>query len=124
VQHPLVTLVVLVGSGVLWAMGLQLFWLSPLSRGRRVSWSAFLVLVGIGIGLLLPLGQIWSRFLVLMLGLPVLAVADVWLLRSGRGLSFWIRACGFEVCTVFGIAGVARYVFDLVGVAAFARRTG
>jgi hypothetical protein len=68
--------------------------------------------------------QIWGRFLVLMLCVPILAAADVWLLRSGRGLPFWIRACGFEVRTVFGTAGGALYLLELGGVTAFLRRTG
>jgi hypothetical protein len=80
--------------------------------------------VGTGIGLLLSLGQIWSRFLVLLLGLPMLAVADVWLFRSRRGLAFWVRACGFEVCTVFGTAACTRYLLDLLGVAAYVRHAG
>jgi hypothetical protein len=52
--------------------------------------------------------------------LPVLGLADVLLLRSGRGLSFWIRACGFEVCTVFGVAAAARVLLDLAGATALA----
>jgi dolichyl-phosphate-mannose--protein O-mannosyl transferase len=124
VLHSLIALAVLMGSGVLWVAGLQLFLRSHLSRARKTNWSAFLLLVGIGIGLLLPSDQIWRRFLVVMVGLPILAVADVWLFRSGRDLSFWIRACGFEVCTVFGTAGGARYLCELAGVAALVRRTG
>jgi len=124
VLGSLIRLAVLLGSGALWVAGLQLFLRAPLSRARKVSWSAVLILVGIGIGLLLPLDEIWRKFLVLVLGLPILAAADVWLFRSGRGLSFWIRACGFEVCSVFGIAGGARWLFELVGVAALVRRTG
>ncbi|TMQ70046.1 MAG: hypothetical protein E6K81_13500 [Candidatus Eisenbacteria bacterium] len=53
----------------------------------------------------LPLGQLWSKFLLLLAILPLLAAADVWLLRSGRGFTFWVRACGFEVGTVFAAAG-------------------
>jgi len=83
-----------------------------------------LVFVGFGIGLFFPSEWIWRRFLVLMLSLPILAIADVWLLHSRRGVSFWVRACGFEVCTVFGMAGVARYWLDWAGVTAFLRRTG
>ena len=56
---------------------------------------------------MLPLSQVWTKFLLLIVILPVLGLADVLLLRSGRGLSFWIRACGFEVCTVFGVAAAS-----------------
>jgi hypothetical protein len=78
-----------------------------------------LLLAGIGIGLVLPLGQVWSKFLLAVAILPVLAATDVFLLRSGHGLSFWVRACGFEICTVFAAAGTARYLLDLVGVRSF-----
>ncbi len=123
-SHSLIGLGVLVASAALWVAGLQLFLRSHLSRARKTGWSAFLILVGIGIGLLLPLDQIWRKFLVLALGLPILAAADVYLFRSERGLSFWIRACGFEVCSVFGIAACSRYVLELVGIAALVRSTG
>jgi hypothetical protein len=83
-----------------------------------VGWTALLVLAGLGIGVVLPLSQVWGKFLWSIVILPVLGLADVWLLRSGRGPSFWIRACGFEVCTVFGAAAAARYLLDLAGAAA------
>jgi hypothetical protein len=102
---------------VLWLSGLRLFLRTDLSRRRKIGWSAFLVLVGVGVGAVLPLEQVWSKFLWLLAILPVLGAADVFLLRSGRGLSFWIRACGFEVCTVFAAAAGARYLLDLAGVA-------
>jgi hypothetical protein len=123
VLGSLVTLTIVAGLAVLWVAGFRLFLRSQLSRARRISWLGFLLLVGIGIGVLLPLEQVWRRFVVLILGLPILAVADVWLLRSRRGLSFWVRACGFEVCTVFGTAAAARYLFELAGVAALVRPT-
>jgi hypothetical protein len=40
------------------------------------------------------------------------------LLRSGRGLSFWIRACGFELGTVFGVAALTRLLCDQAGLRA------
>jgi hypothetical protein len=40
------------------------------------------------------------------------------LLRSGRGLPFWIRACGFELGTVFGVAGLTRLLCDQAGLRA------
>jgi hypothetical protein len=104
-------------AAVLWFAGLRLFLQSGLSRSRKVGWAGFLLLVGIGIGVVLPLSQLWNKFFLLILILPALGLLDVWLLRSGRGLSFWIRACGFEVCTVFGTAAVMRFFLDLAGVA-------
>jgi hypothetical protein len=109
---------IVVGAGVVWFAGLRLFLQSDLSHTRKVGWTAFLVLVGVGIGLVLPLSQVWRKFCMLVVILPVLGLADVLLLRSGRGLSFWIRACGFEVCTVFGVAAAARFVLDLAGAGA------
>ncbi|MEX1185976.1 MAG: hypothetical protein WEA80_05245 [Gemmatimonadaceae bacterium] len=99
-------------------MGLRLFLRSDLSRRKKVAWTVFLLLAGFGIGLLLPLAELWSKFLVLVVILPALGLADVWLLRSGRSLSFWIRACGFEVCTVFGTAAATRLLLDLAAAAA------
>jgi hypothetical protein len=115
----LVRIAVIIGAGVLWIAGLRLFLQADFSRYRKVGWTAFLVLAGIGIGVVLPLSQVWSKFLLLIVLLPALGLADVWLLRSGRGLTFWIRACGFEVCTVFGAAAAARYFLDLAGTAAW-----
>ena len=109
---------IVAGIGVVWFAGLRLFLQSGLSRTRKVGWTALLILVGIGIGIVLPLREVWSKFVLLIVILPVLGLADVLLLRSGRGLSFWIRACGFEVCTVFGAAAAARFLLDLAGVAA------
>jgi hypothetical protein len=118
VLELLVPVAIVVGAGVLWFAGLRLFLQSDLSRARKAGWTVFLVLVGIGIGIVLPLSQVWSKFRVLVVILPLLGLADALLLRSGRGLSFWIRACGFEVCTVFGVAAGSRFVLDLVGAAA------
>lgn len=114
----LVRIAIVVGAGVLWFAGLRLFLQSDLSRTRKLGWTAFLVLVGIGIGVVLPLSQVWSKFFLLIMILPVLGLADVLLFRSGRGVSFWIRACGFEVCTVFGAVAAARFLLDLAGAAA------
>lgn len=77
-----------------------------------------MAVVGFGIGAVLPLGQLWSKFVVVLLILPALALADVLLLRSGRGVAFWVRACGFEVVTVFAAAAIARVLLDLAGAAA------
>ena len=116
----LVRIAIVVGAVAVWVAGLRLFLQSGLSRRKKVRWTALLVLVGIGIGAAVPLSQVWSKFLLLIVILPALGLADVLLLRSGRGLSFWIRACGFEVCTVFGAAAAARFLLDLAGAAALA----
>jgi hypothetical protein len=116
--ESLVQIAVVIGATVLWFAGLRLFLQSNLSRNRKMEWTAFLVLVGTGTGVVLPLGEVWSKFSLLILLLPALGLADVLLLRSGRGLNFWIRACGFEVCTVFGAAAAARFLLNLAGVAA------
>jgi hypothetical protein len=116
--ESLLRITTIVGAGVVWFAGLRLFLHSDLSRTRKVGWTAFLVLVGIGIGVVLPLNQVWIKFLLLIVILPMLGLADVLLLRSGRGLSFWIRACGFEVCTVFGVAAATRFLLDQARAAA------
>jgi hypothetical protein len=110
---------VVLGASILWSAGHRLFLRAGLSRRRKLVWTAFLLVVGIGIGVVLPGDQVWRKFLLLIAILPVLGAVDVWLLRSRRGVSFWIRACGFEVCTVFVAAAVARYLLDLAGVVAF-----
>jgi hypothetical protein len=112
---PLVQTVIIVGAAGLWLAGLRLFIHSGLSLARKVGWATFLVGVGIGAGAVLPLSQVWTKFVLLVMILPLLAVADVFLLRSRRGFSFWIRACGFEVCTVFGAAAAARLLLDMAG---------
>ncbi|OGF17989.1 MAG: hypothetical protein A2W00_15060 [Candidatus Eisenbacteria bacterium RBG_16_71_46] len=116
--ESLVRITTIVGAGVVWFSGFRLFLRSDLSRTRKVGWTAFLVLIGIGIGVVLPLSQVWTKFLLLIVILPALGLADVLLLRSGRGLSFWIRACGFEVCTVFGVAAASRFLLGHAGAAA------
>lgn len=70
------------------------------------------------IGLLLPGAQVWNKFLILLALLPFLGASDILLLRSRRPLSFWIRACGFELGTVFGMAGITRLLCDRMGVGA------
>ena len=106
---------IIVGAGVVWSAGLRLFLQSDLSQTRKLRWIAFLVLVGIGIGVVLPLSQVWRKFCLLVVILPALGLADLLLLRSERGVSFWIRACGFEVCTAFGVATATRFALDLIG---------
>ena len=113
--EPVVRIAIVAGAAVVWFAGLRLFVRSNLSRARKLGWTTFLVVVGIAIGLVLPLSQVWSKFVLLVVILPVLGLADVLLLRSRRGLSFWIRACGFEVCTVFSVAAAVRLVLDMMG---------
>ncbi len=67
-------------------------------------------------------GPVWNKLLLVLALLPL--AADAWVLRSGHGLSFWIRASGFEVCTTFVAAGIARRVFDLLGVGPMVGRDG
>lgn len=112
---------IILGAGVVWFAGLRLFLQSDLSQTRKLRWTAFLFLVGIGIGVVLPLSQVWRKFCLLVVILPVLGLADVLLLRSERGLSFWIRACGFEVCTTFGVAAATRFALDLMGAEALVK---
>ncbi len=114
-----VGIAIVAAAVILWIAGLRLFLGSDLSPVRKTGWTVFLIFVGIGIGILLPLPEVLSKFLPLTVILPLLGVIDVFLLRSGRGLSFWIRACGFEICTVFGVAAAARWLLDLAGAAAW-----
>jgi hypothetical protein len=106
---------ILVGV-LLWVLGLRLFLRSDLSARRKITWTALLVAVGVGIGTLLPGPSILLKFVVLLGGLPLVAALDLALLRPARSLSFWLRACGYEVCTVFGVAGVARLALDRLAV--------
>lgn len=107
--------VVLVASAVLWLSGLRLFLRAELSRRRRLVWTACLVGTGGVIGVLLSRPQVWEKFLILLALLPALGAVDIALVRSRRGVSFWIRACGFELGTVFGMAGVTRILCDTIG---------
>jgi hypothetical protein len=97
---------------VLWASGLWLFLLSSLSRPRKIAWAVFLVSLGIAVGYVLPLPSIRNRFLLLLVALPLLAIVDVKLAKSNRRFSFWLRACSFEICTVFGSAALMRVTFE------------
>ena len=115
-ENPIRVAIVL-GAAVLWLAGLRLFLRSEMSRRKKVGWTSILLLVGVAVGIVLPLDQLWEKFLVLLMILPVLGLLDVWLLGSKRGLSFWIRACGFEVGTVFGAASGARLLLDMAGAA-------
>ena len=98
---------------LLWASGAYLFVRSDLSIFKKLGWSGALVLVGAGIGWLVPPTMIESRFLILLAALPLFAVIDVKLARSDRGFSFWLRTCGFELCTVFGTAATVAHVLAL-----------
>ncbi len=102
---------------VLWAAGLVLFVRSPLSSNRKVVWLLALLGVGIIAGLLLPFSSIRQKFVIVLLLLPVLAIADVVVMGSKRGFLFWLRACGFEVCTVFAAAAIARHAFEILRLA-------
>jgi len=106
---------VFVGVGVvLWASGVRLFLRSPLPRWWTTGLVLLLVLVCIGIGWVLPLAGIRNRFLVLLVALPLLAIIDVKLAKSDRRVTFWLRACSFEICTIFGIAALARFIIEQV----------
>ncbi len=121
-SEVLVRSFVIAAATVLWFAGLRLFIQSGLSSRRRIVWTACLAGVGIAIGLLLSASQVWQKFLILLALLPALAAVDILLMRSGRGLTFWIRACGFEVVTVFALAAVTRLLCDRAGFAAFLER--
>ena len=98
---------------LLWASGVWLFAHSGLTSRKKALWVTFLVIVGAAIGLVLPLVAIRNRFLVLLVLLPVVALVDVRLARSKRTFLFWLRACSFEVCTVFACAALARFALTL-----------
>lgn len=106
---------VLVVAAALWGAGLSLFLQSRMTTRRKIAWSCFLVLIGLCVGVVLPLRDIWNKFLWMMAVLPLIAAADVFVFRSTRGLTYWIRACGFEVGTVFALAAAVRYALDVVG---------
>lgn len=116
-----VTLVALPIAAALWAAGLRVFLHSGLTVQRRLSWSGFLLLVGIAVAFVLPLPQIWNKFLIVLAIIPLAAAADLWLFRSGRSFSFWLRACGFEAGTVFFAAMGTRLLLDAAGIAALVR---
>jgi len=110
--------VVIVGAA-LWLTGLRLFLRAELSGRRKLAWSACLVGVGVVIGLLLSRTQVWEKFLILLALLPALGAADTLLLKTRRGFSFWVRACGFELGTVFGVAALTRLLCDAAGFSAW-----
>jgi len=93
----------------LWASGVWLFSHSGLAPRKKALWAVFLAALGVAVGLLLPLVAIRNRFIVLLALLPVLALLDLKLARSHRTLLFWVRACSFEVCTVFACAALTRF---------------
>ena len=98
---------------LLWASGVWLFAHSGLTPRKKTLWVLFLVALGGAIGLLLPLAAIRNRFLVLLALLPFVALIDIKLARSNRMFLFWVRACSFEVCTVFGCAALTRFALTL-----------
>jgi hypothetical protein len=99
---------------LLWPLGLAVFLRSELSGRRKIIWTGVLITVGLAIGALLPAPSIVRKFIAMIIALPVFAVVDLAFLKPRRTLSFWIRACGYEVCTVFGVAWVARALIDLL----------
>lgn len=98
---------------LLWVSGLSLFIRSPLSQRRKLIWTSVLFGVGAAVGMLLPAPAIREKFALVIALLPLLAVADVKLMSSHRSFTFWLRACGFEVCTVFAVAAAWRSVLDV-----------
>jgi hypothetical protein len=109
---------IFMAAAVLWIAGLRLFLRSSLTTRRKLIWSGVLLVVGAAVGLILPHDAIFRRFVLLIAALPILAAVDLFILRSGRTFSFWVRACGFEICTVFAAAFVARWILDYAGIAA------
>jgi hypothetical protein len=98
---------------LLWVSGVHLFARSALPTAKKIAWSSLLVALGVVVGGLLPLPGIRNKFGLLLLGLPFLAAIDVQLAKSQRTFLFWFRACAFEICTVFGVAGLVRYLLEL-----------
>jgi hypothetical protein len=113
----LVALIALPVAAALWLAGLVLFLRAELSTRYKINWTTVLVLVGAVAAAALPLSQIWDKFLIALGILPLLAVADVALFRSNRTFLFWLRACGFEVGTIFLVALGLRVLLDAVGTA-------
>ena len=104
-------------GAILWVLGLQLYLRAEYSPRDKFIWTGVLIIVGIAIGLLLPAPSIRGKFILLLLALPILAAVDLLFLRPARTLSFWVRACGYEVCTVFGVAGLTRLLLNAIGIA-------
>jgi len=109
-------------AAALWAAGLRQFVRAPLSTRRKVVWSGLLVVIGAGVGTVLPASQLWSKFLLVFALLPLVTAADVFLFRANKSLGYWIQACGFEVVTVFAAASLTRYALDLSAAGAIAAR--
>lgn len=107
----------LISGALLWALGLRLFLRTELSTHRKIVWTAFLIAVGLAIGALLPAPSIGRKFILLLVALPVVAALDLAFFKPRRTLSFWLRACGYEVCTVFGVAWLARALLDRLAIA-------
>jgi hypothetical protein len=99
---------------LLWTSGLVLFLRSPLSPRRKAIWTSVLVAIGAVIGLLLSASAIREKFAIVLALLPLLALADVKLMSSHRGFLFWLRGCGFEICTVFAVAAWCRFVISTI----------
>jgi hypothetical protein len=104
-------------GGILWVLGLQLYLRAEYSLRDKFIWTGVLILVGVTIGLLLPAPSIRGKFILLLLTLPIVAAVDLVFLRPARTLSFWLRACGYEVCTVFGVAGLTRLILGAIAIA-------
>ncbi len=107
---------VLVVAAALWSAGLWLFVRAGMPTRRKLTWIGVLVVVGVFAGVVLPLYQLWTKFLWVMAIVPVVAAADVLLLRAARGVTYWVRACGFEVVTTFAVAAATRYVLGFLHV--------
>jgi hypothetical protein len=112
------TTVALALCAACWVAGLWLFVAADLPKRRKLAWVSVLVIVGVCVGVVLPTEQVSGKFLWAVALLPLVAAADLLLFRSGRGLSYWLRACGFEVVTVFAAAAAVRYTLDVLGIGA------
>jgi hypothetical protein len=99
-------------ASLLWISGAWLFVRSGLSVQRKVVWTLVLLGIGAVVGVVLPLHGIRNRFLIVLALLPVLALVDIKLAKSNRTFLFWLRACAFEVCTVFGFAALTRLALN------------
>ncbi len=111
-----VVLPVLGVAAALWSAGLWLFLHAGMTARRKVSWVGVLAVVGVFAGIVLPLPDLWTKFLWVMAIVPVVAVVDVFLVRASRGLTYWIRACGFEVVTTFAVATATRFALGFLRV--------
>ncbi len=112
---------VAIACAACWIAGLRLFVKADIPARRKIVWPCVLLAIGVCVGIVLPMHQLRSKWLWALAILPLAAAADVWLFRSRRGLGYWLRACGFEVVTVFAAAAATRYALDLSGVASLVR---